>query len=136
MYNYFYTSQRQTSEPHSHLLAHRLLLEHIILLFLNWCDLQEHSTSLKTNSVAKQNISILSVRFTMWPGMHMVHVHMQVHTCMHPEHDKQETSLNMKGGRDSQNLRGQEILRSSNCTNEKKMLSSLNIGWRRGGVVL
>ena len=55
----------------------------------------------------------------MWPCMPYA-------TCtyagshVHPEHDKQETSLSMKGGGDSQNLRGQEILRSSNCANEKK----------------
>ena len=134
MYNYFYTSQRQTSEPHSHLLAHRLLLEHIILLFLNWGDLQEHSTSLKTNSVANQNISVLSVRFTMWPCM-------PYGTCtyagshVHPEHDKQETSLSMKGGGDSQNLRGQETLRSSNCANEKTTIFIKYFG-RGGGVLL
>ena len=53
---------------------------------------------------------------------------------MHPKHDKQETSLNMKGGGDSQNLRGQEIFRSSNCTNEKKCYLHRILG--RGVVVL
>ena len=61
------------------LLVHSLLLELIMLLFLNCGDLQGHSTYY-LKSVAKQNISVLSVRFTMWPGMHMVHVNMQVHT--------------------------------------------------------
>ena len=49
---------------------------------------------------------------------------------MHPVHDKQETSLNVRDGGDSQNLRGQDILRSSNCTNKKKTISSSY--WRRG----
>ena len=38
----------------------------------------------------------------MWPGMHKVHVHMQV-VNMHPVHDQQETPLNVRGGGDSIN---------------------------------
>ena len=40
-------------------------------------------------------------------------------------HDKQETSLNVRDGGDSQNLRGQDILRSSNCTKKNKKKTSL-----------
>ena len=42
---------------------------------------------------------------------------------MHPVHDKQETSLNVRNGGDSQSLRGQDILGSSTCTNKKKHIS-------------
>lgn len=56
----------------------------------------------------------------MWPDMDMLHEHMQVHTCTHM-YDKQETSLNMRGERDGQHLRGQEIPRISYCTDKKKL---------------
>ena len=55
----------------------------------------------------------------MWPGMHRAHVH--AGSYMYPVHDKQETSLNVRDGEDSQTVRGQEILRRSNCTNKKAM---------------
>ena len=66
--------------------------------------------------------------------MHMVHVK-YAGSHMHSKHDQQETSLNMKGGGDSQNLRGQEIFRNSNCTNKNKIISSSNIGRGWGHLV-
>ena len=48
---------------------------------------------------------------------------------MHPVHDKQETLLNVRGSGDSQNLKGQEILRSLyKC--KKAILIKY---WRGGG---
>ena len=44
---------------------------------------------------------------------------------------KQDTSLNVRGNGDSQNLKGQETLRSLNCTNEKKL--SIFIKYVGGG---
>ena len=43
----------------------------------------------------------------------------------------QDTSLNVRGNGDSQNLKGQEILRSLNFTNEKKL--SIFIKYVGGG---
>ena len=56
-------------------------------------------------------------------GIHTVHVHVHVDSNMHPVHDKEETSLNVRGSWDSQNLRGQDILKISNCTNKNKRKS-------------
>ena len=94
-------------------------------------DLDEHSTSIEINSVAKQNNppSKCPIHNMAW---------LAYGTCtyagsyMHPVHDKQETSVNVRGDGDCQKLRGQEILRSSNCT--KKLLQILGMGG--GGVVL
>lgn len=44
----------------------------------------------------------------MWPGMHREHVH--AGSYMHPVHDKQETSLDVRDGEDSQTLRGGRFL--------------------------
>lgn len=99
------------------LLAHSLLLELIMLLFLNWGDLQGHSTSLKICSKAKYFRIKCTIHNVAW---HAYGTCKYAGSHMHPKHDQQETSLNMKGGGDSQNLRGQEIFRSSNCTNEEK----------------
>lgn len=101
------------------------------LLFLNWGDLQGHSTSLKICSKAKYFRIKCTIHNVAW---HAYGTCKYAGSHMHPKHDQQEISLNMKGGGDSQNLRGQEIFRSSNCTNEKKMLSSSNIG--RGGLLV
>ena len=67
----------------------------------------------------------------MWPVMHTAYVH--AGSYMHPVHDKQETSLNVRGGGNSQTLRGQDILRSSNCTNKKAMF--YNYVWAGGGSI-
>ena len=44
----------------------------------------------------------------MWLGMHREHVH--AGSYMHPVHDKQETSLDVRDGEDSQTLRGGRFL--------------------------
>ena len=118
IYNCFYTSQRQTSEPHSHFVSTQFVTwidnppkNWSCLLFLNWRDLEGYFTTLKINSVAKQK------KFRNMCKIHNVAWHAYC-TCkyagsyMHPVHDKQETSLNVRGSGDSQNLKGQEILRS------------------------
>lgn len=86
-----------------------------MLAVFNWYDLDGHSTtSLKFKYVAKQNY------FTIKCPLHK-------RTYMHLMNHKQETSLNVRGGGDSKNFRGQGILRNSNCTN-KMALSSSNKG--------
>ena len=87
------------------------------MLFLNWGDLQGHSTSLKTCSKAIYFRTKCTIHNVAW---HAYGTCKYAGSHIHPKHDQQETSLNMKGSGDSQNLRGQEIFRSSNCTNEKK----------------
>ena len=93
-----------------------------------------HKLKAGQRSKAKQNnfpITYVCVRFKLWPSMHTVHVHMQVDTCTAPY--KQETSLNVRGFGESQNVRGQEILGSSNCTNKTNIFSKY---WGGGGGVM
>ena len=56
--------------------------------------------------------------------MHVYGTYTYAGSYMHPVHCKQEMLLNLRVCGDSQNLIGQEILRSSYCTNKKKPLSS------------
>lgn len=51
--------------------------------------------------------------------MHVYGTYTYAGSYMHPVHCKQEMLLNLRVCGDSQNLIGQEILRSSYCTNKK-----------------
>ena len=89
------------------LLAHSLLLELIMLLFLNWGDLQGHSTSLKICSKVKYFRIKCTIHNVAW---HAYGTCKYAGSHMHPKHYQQETSLNMKGGGDNQNLEDRRFL--------------------------
>ena len=96
----------------------------MLAVFFNEYDLERHSTtSLKIKTLTKQNY------FPIKCALHNLTSHAYgkctyAGSYMHLLHDKQETSLNVRGGGDSQNFRR---FLEIQIVQIKKALSSSNI---------
>ena len=125
IFGYFYTCQSLKREPHSHFAGTQFVIwtdqqpkNRSCLLFLNWSDLHGHLHHYKLTLKQRKHFSNkFPIHIVTWD---VYRSFTYAGSYMHPVHNKQETSLNVRDGGDSQNLKGQGILRSSNCTNKKK----------------